>query len=117
MGFAAVDYAIVASYLVGVTLAGVWIAGRQTSSRDYLLGGKDMAWWSVGFSIVASETSTPTFISVPGLPYRGNLHFLQLAFGYFLGRVLVSALFLPPHSQGDIETAYDFLGLPFGASL
>ena len=73
MGFSALDYAIVAIYLVGVTVAGVLIAGRQASSRDYLLGGKQMAWWSVGFSIVASETSTLTFISVPGLAYRGDM--------------------------------------------
>lgn len=117
MGFAAVDYAIVAVYLVGVTLAGVWIAGRQTSSRDYFLGGKDMAWWTVGFSIVASETSTLTFISVPGLAYRGNMHFLQLAFGYFVGRLLVSVVFIPAYFEGDLETAYDFLGRRFGLSL
>ena len=117
MGFAAIDYAIVIAYLVGVTLAGVWIAGRQTSSRDYFLGGKDMAWWSVGFSIVASETSTLTFISVPGLAYRGNMHFLQLAFGYFVGRLLVSVVFIPAYFQGDLETAYDFLGRRFGLSL
>ena len=117
MGFAAVDYAIVAAYLVGVTLAGIWIAGRQASSRDYFLGGKDMAWWSVGFSIVASETSTLTFISVPGLAYRGNMHFLQLAFGYFVGRLLVSVLFIPAYYQGDLETAYDFLGRRFGLPL
>ena len=67
-----VDYAIVVGYLVGVTLAGVLIAGPPDLSRDYLLGGKQMAWWSVGFSIVASETSTLTFISVPGLAYRGE---------------------------------------------
>jgi solute:Na+ symporter, SSS family len=117
MGFTAIDYAIVAAYLVGVTLAGVWIAGRQTSSRDYFLGGKDMAWWSVGFSIVASETSTLTFISVPGLAYRGNMHFLQLAFGYFVGRLLVSVLFIPAYYEGDLETAYDFLGRRFGRPL
>ena len=117
MGFAVLDYAIVGAYLVGVTLAGVIIAGRQTSSRDYFLGGKDMSWWSVGFSIVASETSTLTFISVPGLAYRGNMHFLQLAFGYFVGRLLVSLVFIPAYYLGDLETAYDFLGKRFGASL
>jgi len=117
MGFAPIDYAIVAVYLVGVTLAGVWIAGRQTSSRDYFLGGKDMPWWSVGFSIVASETSTLTFISVPGLAYRSNMHFLQLAFGYFIGRLLVSVLFIPAYYKGDLETAYDFLGIRFGLAL
>jgi SSS family transporter len=117
MGFAAVDYAIVAVYLAGVTVAGVLIAGRQGSSRDYLLGGKAMAWWSVGFSIVASETSTLTFISVPGLAYRGNLYFLQLAFGYFVGRLLVSLIFIPAYYAGDLETAYDFLGNRFGLPL
>jgi SSS family transporter len=117
MGFALVDYVIVAAYLVGVTLAGVVIAGRQKSSRDYFLGGKEMSWWSVGFSIVASETSTLTFISVPGLAYRGNMHFLQLAFGYFAGRLLVSLLFIPAYYQGDLETAYDFLGKRFGTPL
>jgi solute:Na+ symporter, SSS family len=117
MGFAPLDYAIVAVYLVGVTLAGVLIAGRQDSSRDYLLGGKQMAWWSVGFSIVASETSTLTFISVPGLAYRGDMHFLQLSFGYFFGRLLVSVLFIPAYYAGDLETAYDFLGKRFGPAL
>jgi len=95
----------------------VHVAGRQSSSRDYFLGGKDMAWWSVGFSIVASETSTLTFISVPGLAYRGNMNFLQLAFGYFVGRLLVSVLFIPAYYKGDLETAYDFLGRRFGLSL
>ncbi|MGE5229632.1 MAG: sodium:solute symporter family transporter [Deltaproteobacteria bacterium] len=117
MGFAVVDYVIVAIYLVGVTVAGVVIAGRQKTSRDYFLGGKEMSWWSVGFSIVASETSTLTFISVPGLAYRGNMHFLQLAFGYFVGRLLVSLLFIPAYYQGDLETAYDFLGKRFGTPL
>jgi SSS family transporter len=81
------------------------------------LGGKEMSWWSVGFSIVASETSTLTFISVPGLAYKGNLHFLQLAFGYFIGRLLVSLIFIPAYYRGDLETAYDFLGKRYGLPL
>ena len=53
-----VDYLIVGLYLTGVTIAGAVISGKQRSSRDYFLGGKQMSGWSVGFSIVASETST-----------------------------------------------------------
>jgi SSS family solute:Na+ symporter len=117
VGFSFVDYAIVAVYLIGVTAVGIWIAGKQRSSRDYFLGGKEMSWWSVGFSIVASETSTLTFISVPGLAYKGNMHFLQLAMGYFVGRLLVSVVFIPAYYRGDLETAYDFLGKRFGMSL
>lgn len=117
MGFSSIDYVIVGIYLAGVTLAGIRIAGKQRSSRDYFLGGKEMSWWAVGFSIVASETSTLTFISIPGLAYTSNMHFLQLALGYFVGRLLVSLIFIPAYYKGDLETAYDFLGKRFGMSL
>ena len=110
MGFSSLDYTIVAVYLIGVTVAGVLIAGRQRTAGDYFLGGRRMSWWSVGFSIVASETSTLTFISVPGIAYRSDMHFLQLAFGYLLGRLVVSLLFIPAYYRGNLETAYDFLG-------
>src|ERR1044071_4447067 len=117
MGFSTIDYLIVAVYLLGVTASGIFISGRQKTTRDYFLGGKTMRWWAVGLSIVASETSTLTFISIPGLAYKGNMHFLQLAFGYFAGRLLVSAIFIPAYYKGDLETAYDFLGRRFGTSL
>jgi SSS family transporter len=117
VGFSWIDAAIVVVYLLGVTAAGLFIARRQRTTRDYFLGGKEMSWWSVGFSIVASETSTLTFISIPGLAYKSNMYFLQLVFGYFIGRLLVSVLFIPAYYRGDLETAYDFLGKRFGLFL
>jgi SSS family transporter len=117
VGFSTLDSSIVILYLLGVTYAGIRIARNQTTSTDYFLGGKQLSWWSVGFSIVASETSTLTFISIPGLAYKGNLAFLQLACGYFLGRLLVSVLFIPAYYAGNLETAYDFLGKRFGMPL
>ena len=115
--FTFLDYSIVAAYLIGITIAGVKLAGQQHSLRDYFLGGKTMSWWAVGFSMVASETSTLTFVSVPGLAYMGNLNFLQLAFGYFIGRLLVAVYFIPVYYRRDLETAYDFLGKRFGLRL
>lgn len=117
MGFGLLDYLIVIVYLLGVTLAGILIARKQKTTRDYFLGGKEMSWWSVGFSIVASETSTLTFISIPGLAYRSDMHFLQVAIGYFIGRLLVSVVFIPAYYKGDLETAYDFIGKRFGLTL
>lgn len=111
------DYIIIIGYLVGVTVAGIRIGAKQKNATDYFLGGKSLSWWSVGFSIVASETSTLTFISIPGLAYKSNFHFLQLVFGYFIGRVIVSFVFIPAYYRGDLETAYDFLGKRFGSSL
>lgn len=111
------DYIIIVGYLLGVTAAGIIIGAKQKNAKDYFLGGKNLSWWSVGFSIVASETSTLTFISIPGLAYKSNFHFLQLVFGYFIGRVIVSLVFIPAYYRGDLETAYDFLGKRFGSSL
>jgi SSS family solute:Na+ symporter len=117
MSFSALDGFIVLAYLALISVIGFRIARRQRSSVDYFLGGKSLSWWSVGFSIVASETSTLTFISVPGLAYKGDFHFLQLAIGYFIGRLLVSVLFIPAYYRGKLETAYEFLGNRFGSAL
>ncbi len=117
MGFSTIDYFIVVGYLVGVAVIGTYISGKQSTPFDYFLGGKSMSWWSVGFSIVASETSTLTFISIPGLAYKSDMHFLQLAFGYFIGRLLVSIIFIPAYYNGNLETAYDFIGKRFGIPL
>ena len=102
MGFTYLDYAIVGIYLIGVTVIGTIISGSQRSSRDYFLGGKEMSWWSVGFSIVASETSTLTFISIPGLAFRSDMHFLQLVVGYFIGRFVFSRLHGRPHAWTEL---------------
>ena len=66
------------------------------------------------FSIVATETSVLTFVSVPGLAYRGDWFFLQLAMGYILGRVLVSIFLLPQYFKGNITSIYEILGSRFG---
>jgi solute:Na+ symporter, SSS family len=111
------DYIIIALYLAGVTVFGIISGGKQRTVTDYFLGGRTLPWWAVGFSIVASETSTLTFISVPGLAYKGNMHFLQIGFGYLAGRLLVSLVFIPAYYKGNLETAYDFLGKRFGLPL
>ncbi len=117
MKFSVLDYAIVIVYLVGSILFGIYKAGKIKNTKDYFLGGKNMSWWSVGFSIVASETSTLTFISIPGLAYKSNMMFMQLIIGYFIGRLLVTFIFIPAYYNGNLETAYDFLGKRFGEML
>ncbi len=117
MNFSVLDYIIVIVYLVSVVAFGIISSGKQKNTKDYFLGGKEMKWWAVGLSIVASETSTLTFISIPGLAYKSNMMFLQLVFGYFIGRLLVTVIFIPAYYKGEIETAYDYLGKRFGMTL
>jgi Na+/proline symporter len=114
MGFGTIDYIIVLVYLVGVALFGVLSAGKQTSTKDYFLGNKNIPWWAICFAIVATETSTITFISVPGMAYIGNFNFLQVALGYILGRIVISFLFLPAYFKGELVTAYALLTSRFG---
>ncbi len=114
MGITIVDVVIIIVYLIIVAVIGSFSGGKQKSTQDYFLGGKSVPWWAVSFSIVAAETSSLTFISVPGLAYLANLNFLQVTFGYLLGRIVIAFLFLPAYKKGDLVTAYAFLEERFG---
>jgi SSS family transporter len=117
MGFLWIDYLVVIVYLAGVTTLGLILSGKQRSVSDYFLGGRQIPWWAVLFSVVATETSTLTFISIPAVAYGGTLTFLQITFGYIVGRTAAALLFLPKYFQGDLVTAYQFLGKRFGAGM
>lgn len=117
MGFTLIDYLVVLLYIAAVIVFGTVMAGRQRSTSDYFLGGHRIPWWAVLFSIVATETSTLTFISIPAVAYGGTLAFLQITFGYIVGRTVVSLFFLPKFYKGKLSTAYQFLGARFGSSM
>ena len=69
----AVDYVIIVVYLLGVAVLGIRLAGRQVTTEDYFLGGRNLPWWVVCFSTVATETSTLTVIGLPAVAYGGSL--------------------------------------------
>ncbi len=114
MNAGTVDYIIIIIYLAGIAAVGIISGGKQKTVKDYFLGSKVVPWWAVCFSIVATETSTLTFISIPGLAYIANLNFLQVTFGYLIGRIIVAFVLLPAYSKGDLKTAYTFLENRFG---
>ena len=108
------DYAVIAGYVLALTAFGTYFARFQRSSKDYFLTGHSVPWWAICFTVVATETSTITFIGVPAAAYTGNMAFLQLPLGYVIGRVIVSALFLPAYFRGDLMTSYQLLEWRFG---
>jgi SSS family solute:Na+ symporter len=104
----------IALYLVAINVLGAWLGRGQKDAKDYFLGGHAMPWGAVMASIVATETSALTFLSVPGDAYRSGFTFLQLAFGYLVGRIAVSFILLPGYFHGEITTAYALLERRFG---
>jgi SSS family transporter len=113
------DLIIIFGYLIGITAFGIWYAGKQVTTEDYFVGDRSVPWWAIAMSIVATETSTITFISVPGIAFAigGNFQFLQLVFGYLLGRVVISLVFIPMYFRGELQTVYQLLGDRFGGKV
>jgi SSS family transporter len=113
-GLNALDFLVIVAYLAGVTLLGIWVGRRQRDAKDYFIADRAIPWWAVMFSIVASETSALTFISIPGLAYRTNLGFLEIATGYLVGRIVLAYTLLPRYYEGNLVTAYALLEKRFG---
>jgi SSS family transporter len=114
VALSSIDYLVIGGYLVAITAFGSWFARFQKTTRDYFLTDRSVPWWAICFTIVATETSTLTFIGIPAQAYTGNMTFLQLALGYIIGRVLVSVLFIPAYFKGEIFTSYELLQRRFG---
>jgi SSS family transporter len=108
------DYLVIGGYLLAITAFGSYFARFQKTTRDYFLTGQSVPWWAICFTIVATETSTLTFISVPATAYSSNMTFLQLVMGYVIGRLMVSVLFIPAYFRGELFTSYELLQRRFG---
>ena len=112
-----IDTSIIFLFLIGLMGFGWWQSRLNKTTSDYFLGGKNIPWVVAMFSIVATETSVLTFISIPGIAYRGNWLFLQLAIGYILGRILVSLFLLPQYFKLGVTSIYEVLGKKFGPEI
>ena len=108
---------VLVAYVVAITAFGTWLGRRGKSVRDYFLAARSVPWWAIATCIVATETSTLTFIGVPGTAYRGDWTFLQLAIGYIVGRFLIAAIFIPAYFRGEIYTSYELLQRRFGSAV
>ena len=89
-------------------------SNKNKTQKDFFLAGKNVSWITAMFSIVATETSVLTIISIPGIAYRGDWLFLQLALGYIFGRIIVSFILLPIYFKHGVKSIYEILGKYFG---
>jgi len=110
------DLFIIAAYLAAILAIGFWCRKRQKTTRHYFLAGRHLPWWAISGSIVATETSAITFVSIPGVAFArgGNFTFLQLVLGYLLGRIIITILFIPAYFRRSLLTIYQLLQSRFG---
>ncbi len=112
--FTTADWCVLLLYLVGVTAIGSLFAKGQKTTKDYLLGGKQVPWWAVSLAIIATETSALTFIGVPSLAFFGSIAFIQIIVGYVIARVLIALIILPTYYKQEIFSPYEVLRLRIG---
>jgi SSS family transporter len=110
------DWFVIVVYLLGVIALGVWFGRDQHNTRDYFLGGRNIPWWGIGASIVATETSALTIIGVPAIAYGGNIFFIQMIVGYVIARVVLAWVMVPHYMKGDIYSPYQLLERHLGQS-
>ena len=114
-----VDLVIIVGYLAIVIACGLFFARRQKTTKQYFTAGHRVPWWAIAASIVATETSTVTFISIPGIAWSrgGDFRFLQIVFGYLIARVIISSIFMPWYFRGELVTVYELLQTRFGPAV
>ena len=117
MSLGPIDAVVLVAYLVLAIAIGFFGSGRSKNIESYLLGDRDLPGWAILGSIVATETSAATVLSVPGEAYGGTgMKFLQLAIGYIVGRAIIVRMLLPLYFRGKLSTAYEVLDLRFGVA-
>lgn len=116
MNVSALDLAILVAYMAGMVLLGSWLGRGARDVAEYAVGSRDLPWWLILFSIIATETSAVTFLSIPGFAYERDFTWIQIALGFVAGRFAVAFLLLPEYFKGTLFTSYEVLHRRFGGA-
>ena len=104
-----IDWLILVGTLVGITGYGMYKTRGATDMQTYLLGAKELKWWTIGLSIMATQASAITFLSTTGQGYEAGMGFAQFYIGLPIAMVILSAFFLPIYYRLNVMTAYEYL--------
>jgi SSS family solute:Na+ symporter len=113
------DWLVVGVYITGTTLVGHHLKGRQKTTRDFFLGGRNLPWYAVSASTIATTISAVTFIGVPALVFaeNGNFVYLQLALGGVIARILVARFLVPLYYEKEFYSPYEYMTDRLGATV
>ena len=103
------DWIILITTLAFIVLYGVWKNNSHKNINEYLKGGNQARWWTVGLSVMATQASAITFLSTPGQAYNDGMGFVQFYFGLPFAMLLICLFFIPVYHKLKVYTAYEFL--------
>ena len=104
-----IDWVVLFGTLFAIVAYGVWRTRHSRDLNDYLRGGNEMKWFTIGLSVMATQASAITFLSAPGLGYESGLRFVQFYFGLPLALIIISAFIIPIYYRLKVYTAYEYL--------
>jgi SSS family solute:Na+ symporter len=105
----AIDWAVLVGTLAAIVGYGSWRERGAKTTEVYLRGGRDLRWWTIGLSIMATQASAITFLSMPGQAFEDGMGFIQFYLGLPIAMVVLSAFILPLYYRLRVYTAYEYL--------
>ena len=108
-----IDWIILIGTLVSIVLYGTYKARGSKNVTDYLKGGSDSRWWTIGLSVMATQASAITFLSTPGQAFHDGMGFVQFYFGLPIAMVVICLVFIPIYHRLNVFTAYEYLETRF----
>lgn len=103
------DWIILSGTLLFIVVYGVWKTRGSKDVNDYVLGGNQSKWWTIGLSVMATQASAITFLSTPGQAFHDGMGFVQFYFGLPLAMIIICLVFVPIYHKLKVYTAYEFL--------
>ncbi len=104
-----VDWIILSITLLFIVAYGTYVTRKNSNVTDYIKGGSDSKWWTIGLSVMATQASAITFLSTPGQAFHSGMGFVQFYFGLPIAMVIICVVFIPIYHKLKVYTAYEFL--------
>ncbi len=107
------DWIVLIVTLLFIVLYGVWKTRGSKNVDDFIRGGNQSKWWTIGLSVMATQASAITFLSTPGQAFHDGMGFVQFYFGLPIAMVIISLVFIPIYHRLKVYTAYEYLETRF----
>lgn len=103
------DWLVLIATLLFIVIYGSWKTRGSKNVKDFIKGGSDAQWWTIGLSVMATQASAITFLSTPGQAFHSGMGFVQFYFGLPIAMIIICVVFIPIYHRLNVYTAYEYL--------